>query len=72
VNIYHTKKNKQYKRSALATHALNTGHSKYDTNNVDVVKVVREQQRLDAYESYYIQSDPNSMNLDNGNIASVL
>lgn len=56
-------KNKQ----ALDSHALNTGHPNYHTNNINVVKL-----SLDPFESYYIQLDSNSMNLDNGNIESVL
>lgn len=65
-------KNKQCNRSALASHAINTGHTHFDINNISVVRVVREQNRLDAYQSYYIQSNENSLNLDNGNIESAL
>lgn len=56
-------------KSAVAAHVLNTDHSDL---RVSVVKCVRDVNRLDAYESYFIQSNADSMNLDNGYIESIL
>lgn len=39
---------------------------------MSVVKEVQEINKLDAYASYYIQSDCDHLNLDNGNIESIL
>lgn len=59
----------QPNKSAFAAHVLNTNH---ENHCVSVVRNVRDCYRLDAYESYYIQSNADTMNLDNGNIESVL
>lgn len=62
-------KHNQPNKSAFAAHVLNTDHSDY---SVSVVRNVRDTNRLDAYESYHIQSNADVLNLDNGNIESIL
>lgn len=62
----------QERRSALAEHVLNQAHFNVSVNNMSLVKQVNDERKLDAYESYYIQSDENTINGDNGNIISNL
>lgn len=62
-------KHNEPNKSAFAAHVLNTDHSDY---SVSVVKNVRNTNELDAYGSYYIQSNPDCLNLDNGNIETPL
>lgn len=58
--------------SALANHVLTNGHFNVCKENLKLVRQVNDERRLDAYESYHIQSDERSMNADNGNITSCL
>jgi hypothetical protein len=58
-------------KSAVAEHVLSNEHS-ISLQNVRLVKEVNNPNRLDAYESIYIGMEPNTMNLDNGNISSPL
>lgn len=62
----------KHRASALAAHVLNLGHFNVTIDNLSLVKQVNDNRRLDAYESYYIQSNENSMNADNGNVVSPL
>lgn len=41
-------------------------------NNLKLLKQVNEDQRLDAYEAFYIQNDDTALNQDRGNIESCL
>lgn len=58
--------------SAVAAHALKNNHRIDKDTGVRLVKAVMREQQLDAYESFFIQRNMNSMNLDNGNIFSCL
>lgn len=62
----------QESRSALAGHVLQHGHFDVSVDNLSLVKQVNDERKLDAYESYYIQSDEHALNGDNGNIVSNL
>lgn len=65
-------KNKQMNKSAFAAHALQNGHLNITTDNVKLIKSVSDERRLDAYECVYIKKEENTVNVDNGNIESVL
>lgn len=58
-------------RSAIASHALENEHN-FNQCNVRLEKEIFDDRKLDAYESFFIQSDSNAINLDNGNIDSCL
>lgn len=60
------------RKSAIAEHVLDNGHFNVTINNVKLEKQVYDDRKLDAFESYYIQKDSNSLNKDNGNIESIL
>lgn len=59
-------------KSAIASHVLIDGHTHISKDDVKLLKQVRDERRLDAYEAYYIQRDENALNSDNGNISSCL
>lgn len=63
---------KQTQKSAFAAHAIASGHRDVTIENVDLVKSVSDERRLDAYECVYIHKNENTVNLDDGNIESVL
>lgn len=65
-------KKKDPNKSAFAAHILKTEHSFENQQCAKLIKQVIDVRRLDAYESYYIQTNENVMNLDNGNIESIL
>jgi len=56
-------------KSAVAHHILTNNHNT-SINNLKLKKEVHDVKRLDAYESFYIQSCENVMNNDNGPINS--
>lgn len=62
----------QHQKSAIATHVLEQNHFNVGLNNLTLKKQVTDDRKLDAYESYFIQNDRNSVNSDNGNINSIL
>lgn len=61
----------QPSRSAVAAHVIKETHN-VSVDNVRVLKQVRNEMQLDAYESFYIQKGNNLLNQDNGNIESCL
>ena len=63
-------KKNQCKNSAIAAHVLENGHFNVCVENLKLVKPILDDRQLDAYESFYIQSDENTINRDNGNIES--
>lgn len=63
---------KYVRRSAFANHAVYNEHLNLTIDNVELVKSVSDERRLDAYECVYIKKTENTVNLDNGNIDSVL
>lgn len=65
-------KKKETYRSAFAAHAVENIHLNTNVNDVDLVKRVTDYRRLDAYECVYIHNTENTLNLDNGNIDSIL
>lgn len=62
----------KHRASALAAHVLQSNHFNVTKENLSLVKQVNDNRRLNAYESYYIQSDERAMNADNGNVISSL
>jgi hypothetical protein len=68
----HIKYNRPEK-SSVASHMLSyrIPHTT-SINNLSLLKEVNNSNKLDAYESYFIQSSENSMNTDNGPINSSL
>ena len=62
----------QPQRSALASHVIIDGHEGVDKSCLQLLKQVNDERKLDAYEAFFIQRDRNALNLDNGNIESVL
>lgn len=65
-------KNNRPSRSAVAAHVLHNNHFSVSVNSLKLKKHITDERKLDAYESYYIQKTENTINLDNGNIESVL
>jgi len=65
-------KKNQHTRSAVALHAQKNLHLNLTSYDIKLVKEVNKEQRLDAYESYFIQKCNNAMNTDDGNIKSNL
>lgn len=63
---------RQTQSSAFAAHAIQNKHLNVTTENVELIKNVRDERRLDAYECVYIRKNESAVNLDNGNIESVL
>lgn len=63
---------KQVRKSAFANHAVFNQHLNVSLDNIQLVKCVSDEKRLDAYECVYIKKSKNKVNLDNGNIDSVL
>lgn len=63
---------KQTQESAFAAHVVSTGHVNVTFENVELVRSVSDERRLDAYECVYIHKNENKVNLDNGNMDSVL
>lgn len=64
--------NKHAYRSAFAAHVLDSGHENVSIDNVELLRSVNDERRLDAYECVAIYKNPNNINLDNGNIMSPL
>lgn len=61
------------RKSAFAAHAVINEHLNVTIDNVELVKCVSDERRLDAYECVHIKkNNNNTVNLDNGNIDSVL
>lgn len=63
---------KRVRKSAFAAHAIFNEHLNVNTDNVELLRSVRDEKRLDAYECVYIHKNENKVNQDNGNIDSVL
>lgn len=63
-------RNNQPNKSAVAYHALENIHFNIGVNNLQLLKQVNDDKKLDAYECYYIQNNKN--NTMNGNIDSCL
>lgn len=59
-------------KSAFAAHAVENRHGGTDISDVKLLKQISDHRRLDAYECVYIRKTKNTVNLDNGNIESVL
>ena len=59
-------------KSAFAAHAVESKHLNTTVKNVKLLKRVTDHRRLDAYECVYIRNTENTVNLDNGNIESIL
>lgn len=59
-------------KSAIASHVLVDGHDNVNKENLELLKQVFDERRLDAYEAYYIQKDEDALNQDTGNISSCL
>jgi len=69
-------KNKEIDK-AIAAHIYNTDNSHPHKiisfeDNTKLLKNVKNQHKLDAYESFYISTSPNLMNFDDGPISSPL
>lgn len=62
----------QTEKSAFAAHAVENNHLAVSHENVELVKSVYDERRLDAYECVYIKRERTKVNIDNGNINSVL
>lgn len=58
--------------SAVAEHSAESGHIFNVVENAEVLEVVTKQYRMDAIESFYIQTRSPEMNKDNGKIPSTL
>ena len=69
-HTYHTNTGAAY-RSAVALHSLENEHLS-GPRNLRLLKQVNDERRLDAYESIFIRKSTNNMNLDKGNIESML
>lgn len=65
-------KTNQPGKSAIANHVLCNDHFNVSLDNVKLVKQVNDANKLDAYETFFIQRDVNALNLDNGNIQTDL
>lgn len=59
-------------KSAIASHFLIDGHENVNIENLTLLRQVKDERRLDAYEAYQIQRDENALNQDRGNIESCL
>lgn len=59
-------------KSAIAAHFLYDGHENVNIECVKLLRQVKDDKRLDAYEAYHIQRDDNALNQDRGNIESPL
>lgn len=59
-------------KSAFAAHAIESKHIGTSMSDVTLLKQVTDHRRLDAYECMYIRNTDNTVNLDSGNIDSVL
>ena len=60
------------RKSAFASHAIFNEHRNVTIDDVQLIKSVSDERRLDAYECVYIRKSENTVNLDNGNIDSIL
>jgi len=65
-------KNGQPSRSSVAMHAFNELHLNISLYSIKLLKHITNENRLDVYESYCIQKNPNNFNADDGNINSHL
>jgi uncharacterized protein YoxC len=65
-------KSGQTSKSSVALHAWNKRHLNISKYTIKLKKHVTKENRLDAYESYYIKKNPVNLNADNGNITSPL
>lgn len=70
-HMRHIKYN-QPSKSSVAEHVLSNDHFNISNTNLKLIRQVTNDKALDAYESFYIQREENSMNSDNGNIVSSL
>lgn len=63
----------QTKRSVIMNIANVLKTNNYvSLDNIDLIKSVSDERSLDAYEYAYIKKNEDTLNLDNGNIDSVL
>lgn len=60
------------RKSAIAAHVLNENHFIVSVANLQLIKNVAAERKLDAYESYFIRNVYNAFNLYNDNIDSKL
>lgn len=58
----------QPRKSAFANHVLYNEHFGTSLSNIKLLRQIKDPNKLDAYEAYYIQKDANALNLDRGNI----
>lgn len=66
---------KQLKRreSAIAEHAISNKHTTDEKElKLSLIKCVSNDNKLDAYESYFIEKESDAINLEPGNIQSIL
>jgi hypothetical protein len=70
-HLSHIKYNRPEK-SAVASHVLTQKDHSTSINNLSLKMEVNNSNKLDAYESYFIQSTEHTMNNDNGPISSSL
>lgn len=66
-------KKKKQKQSAFADHVIAEGHGSDEREHIiTLLKNVNNFNRLDAYESYFIEKENNNLNVDGGDIQSPL